>query len=208
MQHSALDRIEQAVAAAERNTSCEFIVILAPASSRYEGRALKAAAAVGGLVFVAQDLLHWLWLGALADGLFLLIEALVVAALALLALRRVPALRRMLLPRWLMRDAVDMTSAALFTKENVSLTRERNGCLLFVSVLEGEARVMPDIGMERALDGARLGEIRAGLANAAGDPVEALCAALQRLGGCCREKFPRAADDVNELPDRPQIWLP
>ncbi len=43
---AGLKRLEAAIASAEAATSCEFIVVLAPASSRYEGKTLKAGAAV------------------------------------------------------------------------------------------------------------------------------------------------------------------
>lgn len=206
---ASLDRIEQAVADAERSTSCEFIVVLAPASSRYEGRALRTGAAAAVLVFVALYWINELWLYGAPDALVLLLEAAAAGALTALAFSRIAVLRRSILPRWRMQSAVQDAANAVFTDENVSLTKDRNAVLLYVSVLEGEARLMPDIGAQNRLHDATLGEISAALASArSGDPTQLVCDAIRRLGQSCVECFPVQADDQNELPDRPQIRMP
>jgi putative membrane protein len=205
----SLDRIEAAVAEAEAHTSCEYIVVLAPASDRYEGRALKAGAAAAVIMFVA---LYWLneWLyGMPLDPLLLLVEASALGAAVSLLCARLNPLRRLLIPRWRMAAAVDSTAHSVFSEENVSLTRDRNAVLLYISVLEGELRLMPDIGVQQKVHDARLGEIESHLANAGqGDPTELVINALQELAQCCKECFPIREDDENELPDRPQIRLP
>ncbi|MCC7509794.1 MAG: hypothetical protein IT464_10500 [Planctomycetes bacterium] len=206
---ASLDRIEQAVAAAEKSTSCEFIVVLAPASSRYEGRALRTGTAVAVLVFVALYWINELWLYGAPDALLLLLEAAAAGLLTALAFSRVAVLRRSILPRWRMQAAVQDAANAVFTDENVSLTKDRNAVLLYVSVLEGEARLMPDIGAQNRLHAATVGEIAAALGNAkSGDPTELVCDAIRKLGQGCVECFPVQADDLNELPDRPQIRMP
>lgn len=197
------------MAAAEKQTSCEYIVVLAPASDRYEGRAIKAGAVAAVLVFVALYYINdWLF-GVPLDPLLLLIEAASFGALTTLAFARFNPLKRLLIPRWRMAAAVDSAAHTVFSEENVSLTRDRNAVLLYVSVLEGQVRLMPDIGVQRSVHDSKLGEVEARLANAEhGDPADLLVDALERLAECCRECFPLAEDDENELPDRPQIRLP
>ena len=206
---ASLDRIEQAVADAEKSTSCEFVVVVAPASSRYEGRALRMGAAAAVLMFVALYWINELWLYGAPDALLLLLEAAAAGALTALAFSRVSVLRRWILPRWRMQSAVQDAANAVFTDENVSLTKDRNAVLLYVSVLEGEARLMPDIGAQSRLNDSSLGEIAAALASArTGDPTTLLCDAIRILGQGCVECFPVRADDQNELPDRPLIRMP
>ena len=66
---ASLDRIETAVAEAEKLTSCEYIVVLAPASSRYEGRVIKAGALGALLAYaVLYSLNFWLFLPAFAQS--------------------------------------------------------------------------------------------------------------------------------------------
>lgn len=206
---ASLDRIEQAVADAEKSTSCEFVVVVAPASSRYEGRALRMGAAAAVLMFVALYWINELWLYGAPDALLLLLEAAAAGALTALAFSRVSVMRRWILPRWRMQSAVQDAANAVFTHENVSLTKDRNAVLLYVSVLEGEARLMPDVGVQTRLQNAAIGEISAMLAHAkSGDPTQLVCDAVRKLGQGCVECFPVQADDQNEMPDRPLIRMP
>jgi putative membrane protein len=205
----SLDRIEAAVADAEKLTSCEYVVVIAPASSRYEGRVIKAAAAIAVIVFIALYWLNGLLFDVDTDPLLLLLEAVVAGGLSALLFSRVHVLRRLLIPRWAMRSAVDAAAHSTFSVENVSLTNDRNAIMLYVSVLEGEVRLMPDIGAQKTMHEGALGEVEGMLKNARdGDPVELVCEAIRKLGGHCKDCFPRQADDKNELPDRPQIRLP
>jgi len=197
------------VADAEKHTSCEYIVILAPASDRYEGRVIKVGALAALILFVA---LYWLndWLyGVPLDPLLLLIEATAIGAAISLLFGKINTLRRFLIPRWRMTAAVDTIAHSIFSEENVSLTKDRNAVLLYISVLEGEVRLMPDVGVQQRVHDAKLGEIESHLANAdQGDPTELVITALRELAQCCKECFPLQDDDENELPDRPQIRLP
>lgn len=205
----SLDRLEKAVAEAERHTSCEYVVVLAPASSRYEGRVWAIACALAVITFVVVHFINTQILYLVTDPPLLLLESLAVGGVAGLLFSRVGALKRLIVPLWRRTACVDIAAESTFTKENVGLTRDRNAVLLYISVLEGEVRLMPDIGLVRKLHEAKLGEIKAMLINAAkGDPVEVIEGALVALGKACGECFPRAADDVNELPDKPQLRLP
>lgn len=206
---ASLDRIEAAVADAEKLTSCEYVVVLAPSSSRYEGRVLKAAAAVAVMIFVVLYWANGLLFEVDTDPMLLLLEASAAGSLFALAFSRISVLRRTLIPRWVMRATVDAAAHSTFSLENVSLTKDRNAVLIYVSVLEGEVRLMPDIGVQQRLNEGATGEILGMLSNAqTGDGTELLCEAVRKLGGQCKECFPLQADDKNELPDRPQIRLP
>lgn len=207
-EHS-LDRIEEAVGEAEKRTSCEYIVVLAPASSRYQGRIMAAGALVAVLVYLALYALN-LWQADVGiDPLWLLIEASGIGGLLAYTLTRFNPLRRLLIPRWAMTSAVDTAAHATFSQENVGLTRDRNAIMIYISVLEGEVRVMPDIGVLQKVPEGKLGEIRARLANNEDeDPTSLLCAAILTLAEYCESCFPIEPDDENELPDRPQIRLP
>ncbi|MCF6227470.1 MAG: hypothetical protein L3J82_02240 [Planctomycetes bacterium] len=209
LSEASLDAIEKAVAEAESCTSCEFIVVLAPESDRYRGRVHLALSVIGVLIFVIMYSVYRWALDAPIDALRLLAEALFGTAVAWVFFNKWGALKRAIIPLYRLEDAVETASSATFTQESVTMTKERNGCLIFASVLEGEVRIMPDIGLLKAVSEAKLGEIKSKLANAqSGDPTELICDTLKALGDCCTEKFPIEPDDVNELPDRPQIRLP
>lgn len=207
LSEAALDRIEAAVADAERATCCEFVVVIAPAASRYEGRALATGAAAAVLVYLLIFWTNALLFDEALNALLLLLEALAAGALTAWLFARVSALRRLIVPRWRMTAAVDDASNSTFTAERITETAQRNAVLLFVSVLEGEARLMPDIGIRQAVSEARLGEIQTRLKNAEGG-AEAVCEAISALTKECRAAFPPAEGQENSLPDRPQIRMP
>jgi putative membrane protein len=141
--------------------------------------------------------------------MILLLEAGLGGGAFALLCSRVDPMRRLLIPRWAMRTAVDTASHATFSQENTSLTKDRNALLLYVSVLEGEVRLMPDIGVIQKLPQGALGEMEGNLRNAtSGDATQLVCDAIGKLAAHCKDCFPYASDDANELPDRPQIRLP
>lgn len=184
-------------------------MVLAPASDRYEGRALKAGALAALVVFAAIYLLNLYVFETASDPGWLLLEAVAGGGLVTALAMRWAPLRRMLVPRWRRHAAVTNAANAVFTEENVSLTKDRNAVLLYVSVLEGEALLLPDIGVTRKVAESRLGEIHSTLMHTEGAaPEKLVCDAVKALGECCKECFPRATDDENELPDRPQVRLP
>lgn len=206
---SALDRIARAVANAETATSCELVVVLAPASSRYEGRALKAGAAAALLTFLA---LYWvlrfmtIWP---PDALWLLAESCVIGALATLAFSRVAIFKRLLISRAATSAMVSSTSNAVFMEQKVASTREHNAVLIFISLFEGEARVVADQGLNGKIPESVLNEVQARLNETReGDSLQLVEGAITSIGSLCAGAFPRRPDDQNELPDSPVIRLP
>lgn len=139
----------------------------------------------------------------------MLLEAVVAGTLTWVLCARNPAVQRRLLRRWRQAAAVDFAAAATFTREKIAMTSGRNAALLFVSVLEGEVRFMPDSGLVAKVPEPALGEVLSALAHANDvDPVDAIEQTLEKLGQLCATAFPRQAGDQNELPDKPQILLP
>jgi putative membrane protein len=215
LQHQAilrevgLARIEAAVAAAEARTSCEFVVVLAPASARYEGRALRAGALAAVVTFIAIYWVLRLAFNTRPDALYLLAEAMAMGALVAWGCSRLTPLRRLITGAMARSQGVTQAAGATFHEQKVAWTKEHNAALLFVSVLEGEARVLGDLHLQQKAGEAALNEIQAALNSAgSGDGVALIEQALAKLGEAGAEHFPRAADDVNELPDKPVIRLP
>lgn len=205
----SLARIEAAVARAEAQTSCEFIVVLAPASNRYEGAALRAGALVAVITFVS---IYWFMRIAMSvrpDGLYLLAEAVAMGALAAFAFARVAPLRRLLARRITRSLFVSQAAGAAFHEQKVAWTKEHNAALLYVSVLEGESRMLADLALQQKAGEATLNEIQAALNNARdGEGLALIEQALAQLGELGAKHYPRATGDVNELPDKPVIRLP
>lgn len=205
----ALDRIARAVASAETATSCELVVVLAPASSRYEGRALQAGAAVALLTFLT---LYWIQRFATdwpPDALRLLAESCVLGALAAWAFSRFTLLKGLLVSRAAASAMVTGTCNTVFMEQKVAFTREHNAVLIFISLLEGEARVVADQGLNGKVPEAVLNQVQARLNETReGESIQLVEGAIASIGSLCAGAFPRQPDDQNELPDSPVIRLP
>lgn len=206
---AALDRIEVAVAEAEKATCCEIIVVIAPASSRYEGRGARAGIGAALIVFLSVYNINALAFNAVPEPLLLLAEALLIGVIVAIMFTRWAPLRRLLITRAQRSAAVTVAAGAVFFEERAHATASRNAVLLYVSVLEGEAKILPDIGFAAKAHDAAFGEIQTVLNNAqSGDAVSLVCDAVAQLGTLGSRHFPMAQGDANELPDRPQIRHP
>lgn len=113
-----------------------------------------------------------------------------------------PPLERLFAARAAKREQVQTAARAAFYDLRVSQTRGRTGVLVYLSLLERRAEVVCDSGIdrvqlgepwERALDG-----LNAAMRSL--DP-EAVFAAVRGLGAPLAGRYPRAPDDINELPD-------
>ena len=82
-------------------------------------------------------------------------------------------------------------------------TKERNGILFYVAVDARAFAIVGDAGIHAHVGDAFWDELRDAMAAAfaAGKPAEGLSAAIERAGARLAEKFPRGADDRNELSD-------
>lgn len=205
----ALNAIEKAIADAESKTSCEFAVVIAPASARYFDRILMIAFAAMMVAFCAHYLINRFVTRLWTDPAMLLLESVCVAGVVLVCGVVFPAFQRLLIPKRMRSDRVDVCAHASFSEQNIHLTADRNGCLIYVSVLEGEVRLMADVGMRTKVGENKIGEVHASLLNpGSANAVTVLCDAILALGELCSEPFPIADDDENEIPDRPIIRLP
>lgn len=204
-----LERIERAVAQAEQGTSCEIAVVLAPSSSRYEVPVFQLAGLFTIVAFVALDALNFFLLetNLLDNPLWLMCCSLAVGAGVSMFVAGT-AMRRKFVSAAQARKAVDLASAASFWEQKIGFTKEHNAVLLFVSVWEGQARVLPDAGATAKIADARFGAIAKALNDSGSDAADAVCEAITQIGALVKEAFPRASSDVNEVPDKPVIREP
>lgn len=105
------------------------------------------------------------------------------------------------------RVRVRRAAHALFTTLGVSLTQDRSGILVYVSLVEGLCVAVADVGVRRSLGAERWEAMARALSAAIQEHgvreagVAALAAAIEALGPELAEALPRRANDTNELPD-------
>jgi putative membrane protein len=116
-----------------------------------------------------------------------------------------PGLRRRLTSRQLLEENVRKSARAAFVELGVSRTTGRTGILVFVSTFERRVEVVADIGVETAAMGEEWTQALAKLsaAVATSESPEPFLEALRLLAPPLERVLPRAADDLNELPDAP-----
>lgn len=184
------------VTEAERATSAEIAVVLAESSSDY-GRAATAGAMSMGLL--AAGLLA-LALGWTSMWRFLFLFALLYPAMRLLT-GRYPLLARPFITEAELDEEVAEAAVMAFHGHGLSMTRERNAVLVYVSALEHHVRVLADAGIadkvEQAVWDGVAGELSQAMRR--GDAVGGLCAAVRRCGEIAARHFPPRPDDRDEL---------
>jgi len=193
--------ITQAVKAVELKSSAEIVVTVRMRSDDYRDIDLRAGA-VSALVTIFTLVFHpaELW-----DDLIPVGVLLAFVATAILV-GKIPALKRTLVPRRRMVDRALQCARAHFVEQGVSRTRDRSGILVYVSLLERVACVVPDIG----IDESKLGEgwihkLRALEMAVQKEDPQAFAAALAEIGPVLEGPYPVRPDDINELPDAPDM---
>ncbi|MEZ4417806.1 MAG: hypothetical protein R3E10_18775 [Gemmatimonadota bacterium] len=202
-----LERIQEAVRQAERESAAEVVTFLVEAcddypEARWRGSALGAVAVL--LPLLAVDLLRplwgmgpllWLGLGSLGAGAGLLVS------------HWEPA-RRLLTSAALRTRRAERRAEVAFLEERVFATRAGTGILVFLAFFERAAFVIGDEAVRAAVPEDRwtalaerlVSGLRSGRTTEAILEAVAACAALTRDAG-----FPPAPDDTDELPDTPRV---
>lgn len=195
-------QVEAAVAAAEKNTSGEIVVMIVPSSYGYPMAEVIGAAAfalplsilltvfIGGLFWIGtRDM--WLFLGIFA----------VSFVGFLLMLKHLFWLKRWFISKREIEEEVQEAAVTAFYRNGLFRTRDETGVLIFISVFERKVWVLADRGINekvRKESWNRIVEmIAAGIREKR--PAEAICNAVKTVGDLLTKHFPIQADDANEL---------
>ena len=99
------------------------------------------------------------------------------------------------------RGAATRAARATFVDRGVHRTRARSGVLIYCALAERIAVVIPDTGVEDAVQPSVLNSWEARISEAIAGGGNATAAAVAALSPTLAAAMPRAADDVNELLD-------
>ncbi len=195
-----LDRITEAVKAAELKTSGEIAIVLAPHSKHWLVDRLLFAAGLGILFAVVTLLLtvknNWGTYYQYTQAAFYGIVGFLLGYFGIYAwLRRLSARHK----------AVWKNALHHFGK--LTPTRGHTGVLIFMSMEEGEAAVIADKAIAEKLDPAYWQHPHSLIEKAMtqGKHAEGIIQAVGEIANQMSQFFPRESDDINELPDRPEI---
>ena len=190
-------RITAAVGAAEARTRAEFVCVFARRSAHTPAFALLWAAALALLT-------PWLLMMFTRWTLAHILVCQVTAFLLVAAIGSLPSVAIRLAPRRLTRQLAFRAAAEQFVTARLSRAPHRAGVLIFVSMAERYAHIIPDGGAleagaaqdwRDALD-ALLPHLRDGR------PADGFVAAVELCGERLAAKAPRRLEDVAVLPNR------
>jgi len=202
-----LERIRETVTIAEQRTSAEIVPFIVERSDNYEEALWRGGMLAGSLVLASFGILSagtglWLPLNLIEVVLIVLLAG----ATAMLSVRSVPSLRRMLTGKELIEQRVAQKAKDAFLAEQIFATRERTGILLFISLLEHRVLVLGDSGISKVIGEADWGSVIEPVVTGlrSGSPVDGVVKSIQIAARLLEERgFVKKVDDRNELPDRP-----
>jgi putative membrane protein len=188
--------LAEAVRAVESCSSAELVVAVRPRSGSYLHADLICGI-LAGLAALAV-LLYSRWEFAL---IWFLIDPAVAGALAGLAASRSDAVRRALTRRTARRQWVETAARSTLVERRIHGTAGRTGILLYVSVLEREAALVVDVGVEALAETEAwrkaVGEIEHAVRG--GADGTAVAERIHRLAALLSPALARSAADVDEL---------
>jgi putative membrane protein len=191
-------RIRDSVRAVEKGTSGEIATMVVDHSDGYLEAEVLGGILVAGLValiiaIAVQHVTIWTFVP-------------IVCALyfpARLLFIRFPRLKIPFVNKKRMIHAVRERALRAFYEKGLYRTRDENGILIFISILERKVWILGDRGVNLKIPPetwqSHANEISLGIRE--GRPCDALCAVIENCGRVLVEQFPRKEDDTNELPD-------
>ena len=190
-------RTAEVVRSVERQTAVEVVVAVRRRASFYWATSVLFGLACAAAGFVVM------WFGpTVYDVRTIPVDVALAFVLGTALVASVPTLRRLLTPRPLRMRSAQRAAQAAFVELGIEKTRARTGLLVYVTLFEKTAVLVPDSGLPAGLADGALGSIRQLLELAVERrDIHAFLTALGRLGPACQAVLPRQANDENELCD-------
>lgn len=189
------DAIEAAVGTIESTTQAELVVVVSGRSGSYRDLAL-----LFGICGAALGLVLALFTPVEFHAAWIPVDLMLLFAALSWSVRRLPWVLRHLASADRKADQVDRAANAAFHEEAVHATRDRNGVLIYLSLLEDEIRVLPDVGVAGHIPPAVLESLEWRFQDQA-----ALLASLDALGAVLAEHLPSDGSGENLISNAPRI---
>lgn len=190
-------KVKDAIVKAESSTSAEVVVTVKPQSASYRELdyvigAFFGLATLCGLMFHPAEL----------DENWFPVAVIAAFALGAMVSATFSSLKRALVPKARFDAEVGKAAREAFVRMGIHATSGRTGMLIYVSAFERRAELVLDLGLNPNKLGEAWTEARARVeATAAHGDLEGFARAVAEIGAALAPVLPRAADDVNELPD-------
>jgi putative membrane protein len=198
-------KIDEAIADAERNTSGEIIAVVAGRSSTYWHAPYEAGLWCAGIAIVFATI------GSLISGngwplwyIGWYVAITVGGFLAGFFATRIENVERLFADQAIMRAECEERAQRLFVEHGIFRTTGGTGVLVYVSLFEHTVIVLGDSAISARIGPNEYTSIVEAMVKKIqqGRLQDALVEGIETLGTHLAAGFPRAASDVNELPDK------
>ena len=211
------DRVTAAVTAAESGTACEIVTVVTERADGYSDVAFAWAALVAMTALLVLTLFPGFYLGLIdrvrgnwahdwaPREIFALATLVAIAKfLGMYLLQLWRPLKFLLIPGPIKSHRTLRRAVDLFKVGAERRTTGRTGILIYLSMQERRAQIIADEAIAGKVPAEAWGEAMAAMLTHIKDGriADGMCAAVEKVGTVLTEHFPRAEDDVNELPDR------
>jgi putative membrane protein len=207
-----IETIREAVKSAEQKTSGEIALAVTGESHDYAFYELMVSVVFGALVFLIM-LFYYNPIFSLINKLFWEVDAwqiiglygfvsFIAIAIAY-ALTNISAIDRIIIPKKARQLAVYQRALRHFVESGVYATKDHNGILLFISLMEHEVCIIADEGLLKNIAQENLNSLAQELADGIRrkELTESLLRCISSCGKFLETHYPIKKDDVNELPD-------
>jgi len=196
------DKISNLVQQVEQETSGEIVPMVVSASHSYPVAMIYGASVLAlPLALLLMPLVGGLfWMGSQNVWIFLVLFILLYGLFYGL-IQRCSGLKRLFLSQKQIDAEVEEAAITAFFTEKLYKTREANGILLFISLIERKVWVLGDSGINDRIDPAQWQGIVTLITDGIKEKrqCEAICAAIAETGKILKTHFPARKDDRNEL---------
>ena len=196
------DIISALVQQMERQTSGEIVPMVVSASHPYP-TAMICGATILALplsLLLMPVISSFFWLGSQNVWVFIALFMALYGVFYGLA-HRFTRLKRLFLSRSQVAAEVQEAALASFFTERLYKTKDENGILIFISVLERKVWVLADAGINGRIDPGQwqgiIDLITQGIKEKR--QCEAICNAIIQIGALLKTHFPHQKDDIDEL---------
>ncbi len=197
-------QIRNAVHQAELKTSGELVPMLVCESNSYPLAGIRGAtlAALLTALLASPFVADMFWLESSNVWAFLGVFIPVFLGVHLL-IEHSPMVKRLLLSEHEMNAEVHHAAFVSFFTEQLHRTKDSNGILIFISLLERRAWIIADSGINDRIPQEHWEDAVSIITNGirSQEQCRALCEAILLIGTTLEREFPVQDDDVNELHD-------
>jgi putative membrane protein len=195
-------KISALVQEMEQQTSGEIVPMVVSASHHYPTAIITGATLLAlPLALLLMPVVGPLfWLGSQNVWIFIALFTVLYAVFYSLV-RRFSWLKRLFLTRSQVEAEVEEAAITSFFTERLYQTKDKNGILIFISVLERKVWILADAGINARIDPEQWQElidlITLGIKEKR--QCEAICKAISQIGEHLKTHFPIQENDINEL---------